>query len=87
MLIFARIVKKFYGAGVIVIAVARNYAGMRIWRKRKMKKIKAHCGIGFAGAVYDEEFEFKDDVTDDEIDDEIQEWAEQFLEVWWEETK
>ncbi len=52
-----------------------------------MKKIKAHCGIGFAGAVYDEEFEFQDDMTDDEINDEIQEWAEQFLEVWWEKTK
>lgn len=43
-----------------------------------MKKIKAHCGIGFAGATYDEEFEF-DDVTDDEINDEINDWAEQFL--------
>ena len=24
-----------------------------------MKKIKAHCGIGFAGAEYEEEYEFK----------------------------
>ena len=49
-----------------------------------MKKIKAHCGIGFAGATYDEEFEFDDDMTDDEINDEINDWAEQFLETWWE---
>ena len=32
-----------------------------------MKKIKAHCGIGFAGAEYEEEFEFDDDMTDDEM--------------------
>ena len=47
-----------------------------------MKKIKAYCGIGFAGATYDEEFEFDDDMTDDEINDEINDWAEQFLETW-----
>ena len=32
-----------------------------------MKKIRAHCGIGFVGATYEEEFEFDDDMTDDEI--------------------
>lgn len=52
-----------------------------------MKKIKAHCGIGFARTTYDEEFEFDDDMTDDEINDEINDWAEQFLETWWEEEK
>ena len=52
-----------------------------------MKKIKPHCGIGFAGATYDEEFEFDDDMTDDEINNEINDWAEQFLETWWEEVK
>ena len=40
MRIFVRIVKKFYGVGVIVIAVDRSYAGIRIWRKRKMSEIK-----------------------------------------------
>lgn len=40
-----------------------------------MKKIKAHCGIGFAGATYEEEFEFEDDVTDYEINDEIYDWG------------
>ena len=52
-----------------------------------MKKIRAHCGIGFAGATYEEEFEFEDDVTDYEINDEIYDWAEQFLETWWEESE
>ena len=47
-----------------------------------MRKIKAHCGIGYAGVEYEEEFEFDDNVTDDEIYN----WAEQFLETWWEET-
>ena len=60
---------------------------MRIWRGWKTKKIKAHCGIGFAGANYEEEFEFPDDMTDDEINDEINDWAEQFLETWWEEEE
>ena len=52
-----------------------------------MKRIKAHCGIGFAGAVYEEEFEFEDEATEEEISDEINEWAEQFLETWWEEIE
>ena len=52
-----------------------------------MKRIKAYCGIGFAGANYEEEFEFPDDMTDDEINDEINDWAEQFLETWWEEEE
>lgn len=50
-----------------------------------MRKIKAHCGIGYARATYEEEFEFEDDVTDAEIDREVQEWADQFLEFWWDE--
>lgn len=50
-----------------------------------MKKIKAYCGIGFAGETYDEDFEFDDDIPDDEISNEINDWAEQFLETWWEE--
>lgn len=52
-----------------------------------MKRIKAYCGIGFAGANYEEEFEFPDDMTDDEINDAINDWAEQFLETWWEEEE
>ncbi len=50
-----------------------------------MRKIKATCGIGFCGAEHEEEFEFTDDYTDDEICEEIYEWAEQFLDVNWEE--
>lgn len=52
-----------------------------------MKRITAHCGIGFAGAEHYESFEFPDDMTDDEINDEIYDWAKQFLEVWWEEVR
>ena len=50
-----------------------------------MRKIKAQCGIGFVGANYEEEFEFEDDMSDEDIEKEIYEWAQQFLEVCWEE--
>lgn len=50
-----------------------------------MRKIKVQFGIGFAGANYEEEFEFEDDMSDENIEKEICEWAQQFLEIWWEE--
>lgn len=50
-----------------------------------MRKIKAHCGIGYAGAEHEEEFEFEDDATEDEILEEVKDWAEQYLEIWWDE--
>jgi len=46
-----------------------------------MIKVKATCGFGFAGAEYEEEFEFDDDYTGEEIDEEIWEWAQQFLDL------
>ena len=49
----------------------------------RMRKIKAHCGIGYAGAEHEEEFE--DDATEDEILEEVKDWAEQYLEFWWDE--
>ena len=52
-----------------------------------MKKIKAYCGIGFVGAVHEEEFEFEDDVKEDEILSEINDWADGLLEFWWEESE
>ena len=52
-----------------------------------MIKIKAHCGIGYVGATYEEELEFEDDVTEYEIEEEVDEWAQQFLETWWERKK
>lgn len=48
-----------------------------------MKKIKAHCGIGFYEAEYEKDFEFDDDATEDEIGEVINNWANQYLEVWW----
>ena len=50
-----------------------------------MRKIKAHCGIGYADAGYEEEFDFKNDVSDEEIDEIVKKWAEQYFECWWEE--
>lgn len=50
-----------------------------------MRKIKAHCGIGYAEAEHEEEFEFEDDATEDEILEEVKDWAEQYLEFWWDE--
>ncbi len=48
-----------------------------------MKKITAHCGIGFCGAEHEEEFEFEDTATEEEIEEELYDWANQFLDVWW----
>lgn len=56
---------------------------MRDWMKRNMKKIKAHCGIGFCGAEYEEDFEFDNDATEDEIGEVVNNWANQYLRVWW----
>ena len=56
-------------------------------RMGKMRKIKAHCGIGYVGAEHEEEFEFEDDATEDEISEAVKEWAEQYLEIWWNELK
>lgn len=50
-----------------------------------MRKIKAQFGIGFAEANYEEKFEFEDDMSDEDIEKEIYEWAQQTLEIWWEE--
>lgn len=58
--------------------------GRSIKGERKMRKIKARCGIGFVGENYEEEFEFEDDMSDENIEKEIYEWAQQFLEVCWE---
>ena len=49
-----------------------------------MIKVKATCGIGFAGAEHEEEFEFDDGYTEDEMVEEVWEWAQQFLDVNWE---
>lgn len=50
-----------------------------------MKRIIAHCGIGYIGAEHEDEFCFDDNITESEIEDEIYDWANQFLEIWWEE--
>lgn len=51
-----------------------------------MRKIIAHCGIGYQGAKHVEEFEFPDDMSQEEIDKEVYEWALQYLEVWWDDA-
>ena len=50
-----------------------------------MRKIKAQFGIGFADTIYEEKFEFEDDMNDEDIYKEIYEWAQQTLEIRWEE--
>lgn len=52
-----------------------------------MKRIRAHCGIGFVGATHEEEFEFPDDASSEEITEVVSEWADQFVESWWEEME
>ena len=64
-------------------SVWRRYGSRR--KDRRMRKIKAHCGIGYAGAEHEEEFEFEDDATEDEILEGVKDWAEQYLEFWWDE--
>lgn len=41
-----------------------------------MRKIYATLDTGFACAMFEEVFEFDDDVTNEEIDEEIEKWAE-----------
>lgn len=52
-----------------------------------MRKIIARCGIGFYQAEHEEEFEFDDSWSDIDIENALYEWAEQFLEVSWEEEE
>lgn len=52
-----------------------------------MRKIRAYCSFGYAGATYEEEFEFEDNVSDADIDDAVYDWSQQFVEACWEEDK
>lgn len=52
-----------------------------------MKKIMANCGIGFVCAVWKEEFEFEDDVTEEEIEEVVLEWANEKLDIGWQEVE
>lgn len=52
-----------------------------------MKKIHAVASFGFRGASYEDDFEFDDDATEKEIEDEIWEWAQQFVDVDFEEIE
>lgn len=42
-----------------------------------MRKIRAYCSFGYAGATYEEEFEIEDNVSDAEIDNEVGEESEE----------
>lgn len=48
-----------------------------------MRKVIAHCSIGYTRTVREKTFEFEDGLTEREIADKIYEWANQFLQVWW----
>lgn len=50
-----------------------------------MKKIRAYCSFGYAGATYEEEFEIEDNVSGAEIDNTVYDWAQQFVKACWEE--
>ena len=52
-----------------------------------MKKIHARASFGYTGAYYEDDFEFDDDATEKEIEDEIWDWAEQFVDVDFEEIE
>ena len=56
-----------------------------------MKKITAYAGIGFAGAEFEETFEFENEATEEEMESEIWGWAEDVimsnLSVHWEEEE
>jgi len=48
-----------------------------------MRRIHFHIGTGYAGADYDEIFEFEDDVTDKEIDEAFREWESNCINAEW----
>lgn len=51
-----------------------------------MRKIKATAGFGFGDvSTHEEEFEFPDEYTDKEIEYELWDWAQQFVELDYEE--
>ena len=45
------------------------------------------CSFGFPNATYEEEFEFPDNYTEEEMEKELSEWANQFVEIWFEDDK
>ena len=52
-----------------------------------MKKIHARASFGYCNAYYEDDFEFNDDTTEKEIEDEIWEWAQQFVDIDFEEVE
>lgn len=45
------------------------------------------CTFGFAGATCVSEFEFPDNYTEEEMEKELSEWANQFVEIWFEDCR
>lgn len=52
-----------------------------------MIKRMGKCSFGFEGVTYEEEFEFPDNYTEEEMEKELSEWANQFVEMWFEDCK
>ena len=52
-----------------------------------MKKIHAIASFGYHGAYYEDDFEFDDDATREDIEDEVWEWAQQFVDIEFEEIE
>lgn len=44
------------------------------------------CSFGSPETIYEEVFEFPDDYTEGEMEQELSEWANQFVEIWFEEV-
>lgn len=43
------------------------------------------CSFGSSNTIYEEVFEFPGDYTEKEMEQELSEWANQFVEIWFEE--
>jgi hypothetical protein len=50
-----------------------------------MKRIKVRLSIGFPTAVRKDVIEVEDDATEDDIYDAAEEWAQNYIDVGWEE--
>lgn len=54
---------------------------------KKMIKRIGKCSFGFEGATYEEEFEFPDNYTEEDMKKELSAWANQFVEIWFEDCE
>lgn len=50
-------------------------------------KIKVHLSIGFPTATHTDILEMDDDYTEEDIHREVEEWANNYIEISWDEVK